>query len=194
MCNVHHHLGAIFSERIPWKTYRILKNRDERNKCITHTHTYAYRQATICCAIRMDLCVCARKAMNCKRYMYLSCECSILLSKKLCTRSCCYNNVVRVIESMSNTFIASHRCTQMKCCFKSPQIDKNAECTGEHHLFSLSPFKMAEASGRTKNWFSSVSFCCCCSPLCNDMKQTWETFTLFANKRNEKRARTHIMS
>lgn len=61
MCNVHHHLGAIFPERISWKTYGILKNRNERNKCITYTHTYACRHATICCAIKMDLCLWARR-------------------------------------------------------------------------------------------------------------------------------------
>lgn len=152
-----------------------------------HTHIRLQTRYNMLC--NQNGFVFVSKAMNCKRYVYLSCECSILLCKKLYTRSCCYNNAVRVIESMSNTFIASHRCIQMKCCLKSPQIDKNAECTGEHHLF-LALFKMAKANGRMKNWFSSVSFCCCCWLLClNDMKQTWKTFTLFANKRNKKRAR-----
>lgn len=52
----HHHFGATFSERFLKKTYRILKIRNECNKCITNTHTFTHTaqstHCTICHAIK----------------------------------------------------------------------------------------------------------------------------------------------
>lgn len=58
MCNVHHHLGAIFPERISRKTYGILKNRNERNKCITYTHTHTLADTLQYAVQSKWICVC----------------------------------------------------------------------------------------------------------------------------------------
>lgn len=83
MCNVHHHLRAIFSERILKKTCRVLENRNECNKCITYTHALAETPQYAMQSKFMCVCVHARRWIANVKYVY-KCVSLFLVNVQFC--------------------------------------------------------------------------------------------------------------
>lgn len=126
-----------------------------------YLHTYVYflslslSFSAIRCTIKMYMCIC--KAMNCQRFTIYKCISLVDVQfcfKKLYTRSCWYNNVVRVIESMSNTFIASHS-SDVKRWNVALNLPKNRQKRWARGWASFFFFFYFKRPRRVKNWFSN---------------------------------------
>lgn len=115
-----------------------------------HRLTYACRHVTICNAIKMDLCVQGDELQTVNVCIHIVHVCIFLvnvqfLSSKeavcpqLLLQQCGQSNWKHEQHIYCITQMYNRHTHQWNACFKSSQIDKNAECTGEHHLlFSLS--------------------------------------------------------
>ena len=167
-CNVHH-FRAIFPERI--KTYRILKN---RNECIAHKYTHTHIQYVMQSKC-MCVCVCERRWIaNAVSLMNVQC----CFWKKLYTQllqQCGQHNW----KHEQNIYCISVRCVQMKCCFKSSKIDKNAECECEHSFICWFFYIFLNGQGSSE-WRIDLAICLCCLLLA----MTWNKL--------EKHARSQI--